>query len=92
MMEILQYHGKGKHLITIEWYYIYPEFTKNNHLNDEHNLFSNKIFDVLLNPQPHSLPLDKTLLFQEFIPLALHTSTHHSSEHYEILTDKYSTK
>ena len=49
-MQILQYHNKGAHLNTIEWYYIYAEFTKNNHLNDEHNISPSKIFDALLNP------------------------------------------
>jgi hypothetical protein len=49
-MQILQRHNKGAHLNTIERYYIYAEFTKNNHLNDEHNIFPNKIFDALLEP------------------------------------------
>jgi len=49
-MQILQYHGKGTHLNTIERYYIYAEFSKNNHLNDEHNISPNKIFDALLKP------------------------------------------
>jgi len=52
-MQILQYHGKGTHLNTIEWYYIYAEFKKNNHLNDEHNISPSKIFDALLNPTSH---------------------------------------
>ena len=49
-MQILQRHNKGAHLNTIEQYYIYAEFTKNYHLNDEHNIFLNKIFDALLEP------------------------------------------
>jgi len=49
-MQILKYHDKGTHHNTIERYYIYAEFTKNNHLNDEHNISPNKIFDALLNP------------------------------------------
>jgi len=48
-VQILQYHNKGAHLNTIEQYYIYAEFTKNNHLNDEHNISPNKIFDAPLN-------------------------------------------
>ena len=36
--------------IAIERYYIYAEFTKNNHLNDEHTISSNKIFEALLMP------------------------------------------
>ena len=56
MMQILQYHGKGTHLNTTEGYYIYAQFTKNNHLNDEHNISPNKIFDALLNPTSHKSP------------------------------------
>jgi len=40
------------HLNTIEQYYIYAEFSKNNHLNDEHTTTPNKIFEVLLKPPP----------------------------------------
>jgi hypothetical protein len=49
-MQILQHQGKGTHLTTIERYYIYTEFSKNNHLNNEHNIFPNKILDALLKP------------------------------------------
>jgi len=49
-LQILQRHNKGAHVNTIERYYIYTEFTKNNHLSDEHNISPNKIFDALLNP------------------------------------------
>jgi hypothetical protein len=49
-MQILQYQNKGNHLNTIERFYIYTEFTKNNHLNDKYNISPNKIFDALLNP------------------------------------------
>ena len=49
-MQILQYHGKGTHLNTVEIYYIYAEFTKNSHLNDEQFISPNKIFDALLEP------------------------------------------
>jgi len=47
---ILQCQNKGAYLNTIERYYIYAEFTKNNHLNDEHTIFPNKIFEALLMP------------------------------------------
>jgi hypothetical protein len=49
-MQVLQRHRKGAHLNTIERYYIYAEITKNNHLNNEHNISPNKIFDALLEP------------------------------------------
>jgi len=50
-MQILQRHNKAAHLYAMERYYIHVEFTKNNHLNDEHNISPNKIFDALLKPQ-----------------------------------------
>ena len=50
-MQVLQYQKKGSHLNTIERFYIYSEFTKHNHLNEEHNISPNKIFDALLKPQ-----------------------------------------
>jgi len=50
-MQILQYQNKGNHLNTIERFYIYTEFIKDNHLNDEHNKSPNRIFDALLKPQ-----------------------------------------
>jgi hypothetical protein len=37
-MQILQYQNKGNHRNTIERFYIFTEFTKNNHLNDEYNI------------------------------------------------------
>ena len=49
-MQILQYHDKGTYLKTIELYYIYAEFSKNNHLKEEHFIPQNKIFDALLKP------------------------------------------
>jgi hypothetical protein len=49
-MKIVQRHLKGAHLNTMQRYYIYVEFTKNNHLKDEHNISPNKIFDALLKP------------------------------------------
>jgi hypothetical protein len=48
-MQILQYHSKGTHLNGTT--YIYAEFSKNSHLNDEHSISPNKIFDAL--PKPH---------------------------------------
>jgi len=47
-MQILQYWDKGTHLNTIERFFIYAEFSKNNYLNDENS--PNKIFDALLKP------------------------------------------
>jgi len=41
-MLILQYQGKEPHLNTIERYFIYKEFSNNNHLNDEFNITPKK--------------------------------------------------
>jgi hypothetical protein len=49
MMKVLQ-QNKGAHLNTVEKYYIYTEYTKDNHLNDNQTIFPNKIFDTILNP------------------------------------------
>ena len=38
-------------LNTIEKFHIYTEFKNDNHLNDEHTVAPNKIFDTLLKPQ-----------------------------------------
>ena len=48
IMQILQYHKKGAHMNTIERFHIHAEYTANNHLNDEHTIFPNAIFDTLL--------------------------------------------
>jgi len=47
-MQILQYHKKGAHLNTLEWYYIHAGYASNNHLNDSNTIFPNAIFDTLL--------------------------------------------
>jgi hypothetical protein len=47
-LQILQHQEKGIHLNTIERFHIYVEFSKNNHLNNEHTISPNKIFDALL--------------------------------------------
>jgi len=49
MMQVLQ-QNKGAHLNTVEKYYIYTEYTKDNHLNDNQTIFPNNIFDTILNP------------------------------------------
>jgi hypothetical protein len=47
-MQILHYQKKSTHLNTVERYYIHAEFTANNHLNDNQNIFPNPIFDNIL--------------------------------------------
>jgi hypothetical protein len=34
----------------MEKFYIYAEYTDRSHLNDEHTIFPNKIFDSLIKP------------------------------------------
>jgi hypothetical protein len=50
-MQILHYQKKSAHLNTVEYYYIHTEFTNNNHLNDNQNIFPNAIFDAILKTQ-----------------------------------------
>jgi hypothetical protein len=50
-MQILQYQAKRAHLNMVERYFIYKEFSNNNHLNDDSNIAPNKIFDALLKLQ-----------------------------------------
>jgi hypothetical protein len=47
IMQPLQLHKKGPHLNTLEKFHIYTEFRANNHLNDEHFITTNAIFDTL---------------------------------------------
>ena len=49
-MQILQYPDKGTHSNTVERFLIYVEYSKNTHLNDEHSVSPNRIFEALLKP------------------------------------------
>jgi hypothetical protein len=48
VMQILHYHKKSPHLNIMEKFHIYSEYLNNSHLNDEHTIFPNKIFDSIL--------------------------------------------
>jgi hypothetical protein len=48
IMQVLHHQRKGAHLNTIERFNIHIEHTAGNHLNDEHTIFPNKVFDTLL--------------------------------------------
>jgi hypothetical protein len=37
-------------LNTIERFYIYSEYSNDNHLNNEQTIFPNRLFDAILNP------------------------------------------
>jgi hypothetical protein len=54
-MQVLYHQKKGAHLNTIERFNIHIEHAAGNHLNDEHTIFPNKIFDTLLKLNtPHT--------------------------------------
>jgi len=57
IMQILHYCSKGAHLNTLERFHIHTEFTTNNHLNDNHTILPNKIFDTLAKTNCHKSPL-----------------------------------
>jgi hypothetical protein len=48
IMHMLHHQRKGAHLNTIERFYIHKEHAARNHLNDDHTIFPNKIFDSLI--------------------------------------------
>jgi hypothetical protein len=54
IMQALHHQKKGAHLNTIERFHIHIEQAAGNHLNDDHTIFPNKIFDTLikLNTSP----------------------------------------
>jgi len=61
IMQVLHHQKKGAHLNTIERFNIHIEHAAGNHLNDEHTIFPNKIFDTLLKLNtPHSLEATET--------------------------------
>jgi hypothetical protein len=47
-MQVLQFQKKGSHHSTTERFYIHREAVSNNHLNDSHTVFPNRIFDTIL--------------------------------------------
>jgi hypothetical protein len=49
-MQVLKRQNKGAHLNTIERFYLYSEYSNDNHLNDEQTIFPNRLFDAILNP------------------------------------------
>jgi hypothetical protein len=47
-MSILKIQRKGPHLNTLERFYIHKEASLNNHLNDDHTVISNSVFDTIV--------------------------------------------
>jgi hypothetical protein len=47
-MQVLHFQKKGSHLNTTGPFYNHIEAASNNHLNDSHTIFPNRIFDTIL--------------------------------------------
>jgi hypothetical protein len=54
-MQVLHHCKKEAHLNTIERFHIHIEHTAGNHLNDNHTIFPNRVFDTLIKPSTPSL-------------------------------------
>ena len=53
---ILEFHKKSMHMNTLERYHIHKEAHQNNHLNDQHTVPHNKIFQIIQkNENPKTL-------------------------------------
>jgi predicted RNA-binding Zn-ribbon protein involved in translation (DUF1610 family) len=48
IMQVLQFQKKGTRLNTIKRFHIHKEAAQNRHLNDDHTITVNKIFDTIL--------------------------------------------
>ena len=48
IMQVLHHQDKGAHLNTMENFYIHVEHATGKHLNDDHTIFPNRIFDTLI--------------------------------------------
>ena len=48
VMHILQFQKKSPHINTIERFYIHKEAASHTHLNDEHKITPNRMFDSVL--------------------------------------------
>ena len=46
-LRILEFHKKSMHMNTLERYHIHKEAHQNNHLNDQHTVPHNKIFEII---------------------------------------------
>ena len=56
-MQVLRHQKKGTHINTIEIFYIHVEEAAGNHLNDDHTVLSNKIFNILIKIKTPLTPL-----------------------------------
>jgi hypothetical protein len=55
IMQMLHHQKKGAHLNTIERFHIHIVHAADTHINDDHTIFPNKIFDALIKLNaPHT--------------------------------------
>jgi hypothetical protein len=47
VMTILEFQKKGRHMNTLEKYYIYKEAIHDNHLNDQYTVNQNKTVKIV---------------------------------------------
>ena len=56
IIQVLHYHRKGAHLNILERFHIHTESAANNHLDDNHTILPNAIFDTLArNKNSHKM-------------------------------------
>jgi hypothetical protein len=88
-MQVLQYHKKGAHINTTDRFHIHAEFTANKHLNDDHTIFPNAIFDTLLKPTSYKtfFPFHNpenghtpTLQYKTLLPLRIKIRPFHKKQ------------
>jgi hypothetical protein len=56
IMQVLHNQKKGTHLNTIEKFHVHIEHAAGNHLNDDHTIFPNNIFDFLIKTNTPTPP------------------------------------
>ena len=52
-LHILEFQKKSIHMNTLEKFHIYKEAYHNNHLNDQHTVVQNKIFETIQKNEKH---------------------------------------
>jgi hypothetical protein len=67
ILRILHYHNKGPHLNTLDKFHIHREAQNQIHLNDEHTIFPNPIFEVIARPI-HPSPLQTVSQLRPLLP------------------------
>jgi len=73
IMQVLHYNRKGAHLNTLERFHIHTEPAASNHLNDNHTIFPNAIFDTLAKEQKQPQKPSPPLTTKQNTPQLAHT-------------------